>query len=65
MARIAYYLSAGQENATSFGCAAFSRQNGGIVDKPEEYLYSSARDYYGLSGLIDIILVEPMIGWPA
>ena len=33
----------------------------GIVEKPEDYLYSSARDYYGLSGLIDIILVEPLI----
>ncbi len=37
----------------------------GIVDKPEEYLYSSARDYYGLPGLIEINLVEPMVGWPA
>jgi putative transposase len=34
---------------------------GGIVEKPEDYLYSSARDYYGLPGLIDIILVEPMV----
>jgi len=34
----------------------------GIVEKPEDYLYSSARDYYGLPGLIDIILVEPMVG---
>ena len=33
----------------------------GIVAKPEDYLYSSARDYYGLKGLIDIILVEPML----
>lgn len=33
----------------------------GIVEKPEDYLYSSARDYYGLPGLIDIILVEPMV----
>src|SRR6185437_9728392 len=31
----------------------------GIVDKPEDYLYSSARDYCGMPGLIDIILVEP------
>ena len=33
----------------------------GIVEKPEDYLYSRARDYYGLPGLIDIILVEPLI----
>jgi hypothetical protein len=33
----------------------------GIVEKPEDYLYSSARDYYGLPGLIDILLVEPMV----
>ena len=33
----------------------------GIVENPEEYLYSSARDYYGLPGLVDILLVEPMV----
>lgn len=33
----------------------------GIVEKPEDYLYSSARNYFGLPGLIDIILVEPMV----
>jgi hypothetical protein len=33
----------------------------GIVEKPEDYLYSSARDYSGLPALIDIILVEPLI----
>lgn len=33
----------------------------GIVEKPEDYLYRSTRDYYGLPGLIDIILVEPMV----
>jgi len=33
----------------------------GFVDKPEEYLYSSARDYYGMKGLIDIILLDPVI----
>jgi hypothetical protein len=26
----------------------------GIVDKPEEYLLSSARDYYGIKGLLPI-----------
>ena len=33
----------------------------GIVGKPEDYLYSSARDYYGTGGLIDIILLDPLI----
>ena len=33
----------------------------GIVEKPEDYLYSSARDYCGLPGLIDIILVDPLV----
>jgi len=33
----------------------------GMVANPEDYLYSSARDYYGLPGLIDIMLVEPLI----
>ena len=29
-----------------------------IVDEPEHYLYSSARDYIGEKGLIDIILID-------
>jgi putative transposase len=33
----------------------------GIVECPEHYLYSSARDYCGLQGLIDIILVETAV----
>jgi putative transposase len=33
----------------------------GIVDNPEDYLYSSARDYFGMTGLIDVILVESMV----
>jgi putative transposase len=33
----------------------------GIVENPEDYLYSSARDYCGLPGLINIILVDPMV----
>jgi REP element-mobilizing transposase RayT len=33
----------------------------GFVDKAEEYLYSSARDYYGGKGLIDITLLDPII----
>ena len=34
----------------------------GIVERPEDYLYSSARDYCGLPGLIDVILVDPLVG---
>lgn len=30
----------------------------GFVEKPEDYLYSSARDYYGKKGLIDITLLD-------
>ena len=33
----------------------------GIVEKPEDYLYSSARNYYGMSGLIDVILADPEV----
>ncbi len=29
-----------------------------IVDEPEHYLYSSARDYIGEKGLIDVILID-------
>jgi len=31
--------------------------NGGLVYKPEQYLYSSAANYYGKKGLIDDILI--------
>jgi len=30
----------------------------GFVDEPEHYLYSSARDYSGKKGLIDISFIE-------
>jgi putative transposase len=33
----------------------------GLVEKPEDNLYSSARDYYCLPGLLDVILVEPVL----
>ncbi|HEX8019918.1 hypothetical protein [Mucilaginibacter sp.] len=33
----------------------------GFVEKPEDYLYSSARDYYDLPGLLDILLVDPLV----
>ncbi len=30
----------------------------GVVDKPEEYLYSSARDYCGINGLLTVQYLE-------
>jgi hypothetical protein len=30
----------------------------GFVENPEDYIYSSARDYAGIKGMIDIELVE-------
>ena len=33
----------------------------GIVEKPEDYLYSSARNYIGMKGLIDVILLDPLL----
>jgi len=33
----------------------------GIVEKPEDYLYNSARNYYGLQGFIDILLIDPQV----
>jgi len=33
----------------------------GIVERPEDYLYSSARDYYGIKGLIQIELLDPIL----
>jgi putative transposase len=34
----------------------------GIVEKPEDYLYSSAGDYYyNIPGLVDVILVDPIV----
>lgn len=33
----------------------------GFVEKPEDYLYSSAKDYAGMPGLIDVILVSPVV----
>ena len=35
----------------------------GFVENPEDYLYSSAKDYYGLASDLypDIILIEPMV----
>ena len=29
-----------------------------IVDEPEDYLYSSARDYAGRKGLLDVVMIE-------
>ena len=36
----------------------------GIVEKPEDYLYSSARDYYNLKGMIDITRIDGYEGFP-
>ena len=33
----------------------------GIVEKPEDYLYSSARNYCGMKGLIEVILLDPLL----
>jgi putative transposase len=30
----------------------------GFVDKPEDYVYSSARDYAGIKGMIDVELIQ-------
>jgi len=33
----------------------------GFVEKPEDWLYSSAKDYYtGMKGLIDILFIDPI-----
>ena len=29
-----------------------------IVEKPEDYLYSSAKDYVGVIGLLDVVLID-------
>jgi hypothetical protein len=33
----------------------------GFVEKEEDWLYSSARNYHGLKGLIEVILIEPQL----
>jgi len=33
----------------------------GIVEKPEDYLYSSGRNYHGMKGLIDVVLLDPVV----
>jgi putative transposase len=33
----------------------------GFVEKEEDWLYSSARNYHSLKGLIDVILIEPQV----
>ena len=33
----------------------------GIVEKAEDYLYSSARNYFGMKGMIDVILFVPRV----
>jgi len=33
----------------------------GFVEKPEDYLYSSARNYYDLPALFEVTLVDPLV----
>jgi hypothetical protein len=33
----------------------------GFVEKPEDYLYCSARSYQGMKGLMDIDMLDPLI----
>jgi putative transposase len=33
----------------------------GFVEKEEDWLYSSAKNYYGLKGVIEVILIEPRV----
>jgi putative transposase len=33
----------------------------GFVEKEEDWLYSSARDYYGLKGLMEVTMIEPRV----
>ena len=33
----------------------------GVVEKPEDYLYSSAKNYYGMKGLIDVMLLDAIL----
>ncbi|MBI3220543.1 MAG: hypothetical protein HYZ44_13600 [Bacteroidetes bacterium] len=41
-----------------------SATDAGIVDKLEEYLYSSARDYYGTGkSLLDILFIDQGKNW--
>jgi len=37
---------------------SLSRTGASIVEKPEEYLYSSARNYADLDGMIDVIRID-------
>jgi len=30
------------------------------VEEPQEYLFSSAKNYAGLDGLLDVILIDPI-----
>lgn len=36
---------------------SFSR----IVEKPEDYLYGSARNYLGMKGLVDVIFLDVLL----
>jgi len=30
----------------------------GIVEKPEDYIYSSARNYAGMQSLLDVVIID-------
>ena len=42
-------------------CTHYNPVMAGILEKPEDYLYSSARNYLGIKGLIDVILLDPLL----
>jgi hypothetical protein len=62
-----YQLWTHQHHAVVLSEPEFARQKlnyvhlnpvrAGLVEKPEDYLYSSARNYAGLSGLIEVDLM--------
>jgi hypothetical protein len=33
----------------------------GLVENPQDYLYSSARNYYGLPALLDVTLIDTLV----
>jgi hypothetical protein len=53
-------LFAGYRSA-AYLCHAFKIIKRGFVEKPEDYLYSGAGNYYGMKGLIDIDTLDPLI----
>ena len=33
----------------------------GFVEKPEDWLYSSARNYQGMKGIVDVLIIDPIL----